>query len=173
MIDKWCSILNVPKVTSVEKVPWNSKFPPVVLLKIDHPFFFWSLFDELLMDHHGEFVHQRIKLLRAFQEGTLFGLQIEMTEELFERRIHFDPILTKVGPHALFPCLCIISRQHPTMLEFIWVAGRARGHGLARTLMSLLGINTVHPLETMGCLEFLSKCGIISVFPKGTNQDAV
>jgi predicted DNA-binding protein YlxM (UPF0122 family) len=116
---------------------------------------FWSLFDELQDDKSG-FIHNRTLLLDAFRNGHLYGLEVEETQEMFNRRSRNSPLYCR-GSFYLIPCLCI---KYGRTVDILWTHRRARGNGFAKKLVRELSITSVrHPLEES--VGFWKKLGIL------------
>ena len=115
---------------------------------------FWCLFDELCGDNSG-FCHNRSSILQAYKDGNLYGLTVNETDKMFERRARRDSIFCD-NSWYLLPCFCI---KENTDAIIIWTHTRARKMGFARKLVDLLHIERAqNPLpESVG---FWEKCNV-------------
>lgn len=115
---------------------------------------FWQLMDALVDDKSG-FLHNRDVIVNAFRNSKLYGLVVDETEEMFERRAWHDPIFCP-GSWYLLPCFCVVSGR---TANIIWTHSRARNNGMAKTLINELDIQCAeNPLPDS--ISFWHACGI-------------
>jgi hypothetical protein len=115
---------------------------------------FWSLYDEL-RDDSSNFLCNRNSILEAYMNGTLYGLRVTETDEMYHSKERENPIFCK-GTLYCLPCFCI---KDDTTAVIIWVHTRARRKGFGKSLVNQLGITKADtPLPTS--IPFWEACGI-------------
>ena len=119
---------------------------------------FWDLFDELSNDH-SKFMHNRGTILDAYKDGTLYGLRVNETLQMYNRGSSQDSIFCSSGrgySFHLLPCFCIKENDKAII---IWTHTRARKMGFGRKMVQLLQIKYAeYPLpESIG---FWEKCNV-------------
>lgn len=112
---------------------------------------FWALFDMMTEEGSG-FVNNRALLVQAYREGTLYGLKVAETEEMFSRQARRDPLFVPLRHNAtwyMLPCLCWCTGKSSNRTAVIlWVHNSVRRHGIGSTLVRLLRVVEVDtPLE--------------------------
>lgn len=125
----------------------------IELIQIDDEDF-WHLFDELLDDNSG-FYNNRSTILEAYKKRNLYGLRVNETDKMYERRAQIDNIFCKNSLYLL-PCFCVKENNKAII---IWTHTRARKMGFAKNLVKLLHIEyAVNPLPDS--IEFWKKCNV-------------
>jgi hypothetical protein len=141
---------------------------------------FWHLYDELQNDESG-FLNNRSTILEAQQNGNLYGLRINETDEMYERGSRGDETdeMFETGSRGdetdemyergsrgdeifcknsmyLLPCFCVEENNNAII---IWTHTRARKKGFAKKLVNLLNIKYADtPLPDS--IDFWKKCNI-------------
>ena len=143
----------------------HSHWGKLKLVEITDSQKFWYLYDELEKDMSG-IVKNRTCLLQAFRNGHLYGLEVEETDEMYdknEREKNSIFCRSKLGEFSwyLLPCFCV-KREDKAMM--IWTHSRARKNGFATKLTELLGIKTAYIPLASDSLDFWKARGIEMVY---------
>jgi hypothetical protein len=129
----------------------------IELIQIDSDDF-WSLFFELCNDESG-FLHNRSTILEAYKHGNLYGLQVNETCKMLDRRARRDKIFCE-NSWYLLPCFCVKENNNAII---IWTHTRARKMGFARKLVELLHIEYAYkPLPDS--IDFWKKCNVKFIY---------
>ena len=123
---------------------------------IDQANHFFAIYDALLK-HESDFLHNRDCLLEAWKRGgELYTLQIKETQALFDDHdlrmnlaLFAHPDNPTPASWLNLPIFCW--RDHGGACIMMWTAPHIRKLGLAKELLSLLGISRVyHVLPARG-----------------------
>tara|TARA_X000001036_G_scaffold308698_1_gene287354 strand:- start:108 stop:632 length:525 start_codon:yes stop_codon:yes gene_type:complete len=126
----------------------------IALEKIDSRDF-WRLIDELINDNSG-FYNNRSTILEAYKNGNLWGLRVNETDKMYERKVGNNAIFVKES-RCLLPCFCV--RDENNVAIIIWTHTRARRNGFARKLLELLKIESAWNYLP-DSVAFWEKCNI-------------
>lgn len=105
----------------------------------------WLIMEELFNDMSG-FLCNKGFILDAFRKGTLFGLRVCETDEMYHSKTRYLPFMARPNncgdAHTMYmlPCFCIVQDTNPETVDIIWTHSRARRLGFATKMIELLGI---------------------------------
>ena len=119
---------------------------------------FWYLFDELYDDNSG-FCNNRSTILEAYKNGNLYGLSVNETDKMYERKARIDNIFCE-NSNYLLPCFCVKENNKAII---IWTHTRARKMGFAKKLVELLRIEYAY-IPLPDSIDFWKKCNVKSAF---------
>ena len=115
---------------------------------------FWALMYQLIDDKSGFFDNKSI-ITEAYRDGTLYGLKVCETDEMYTRGDLLLDIFCN-DTFYLLPCFCIKENDAAII---IWTHSRARNMGFGRKMVELLDIKRADtPLKES--LGFWKKCNI-------------
>ena len=126
-------------------------------IPITHGGDFWALMYQLIDDKSGFFDNKSI-ITEAYRDGTLYGLKVCETDEMYTRGDRFSDIFCSdpFDTFYLLPCFCIKENDAAII---IWTHSRARNMGFGRKMVELLDIKRADtPLKES--LGFWKKCNI-------------
>ena len=111
------------------------------------------LLDELRNAHEQDrdemFVNERVSIVRAYDEGRLYGLRVKWNEDMQEHDSFQDPIFMKNSDNMVgnLPCFVVIDKPYdydtPSKCHYIWTAPRARNLGLATYMLNETDVRAV------------------------------
>lgn len=130
---------------------------------------FWCLLAELQGDHLSNFGDNRVFLIEAFRQGTLFSLRVTETDSMYKRKAQDDSVFCDpCESFYLLPALAVVVDN---VALLVWVHSRARRLGFGTKLVKSLGVKgKATPLP--GSEEFWKACGICEVdYPSSTKED--
>jgi len=135
------------------------------LVKITDSRKFWYLYDELETSMGGTVLHRGC-IVEAFRNGHLYGLEVEETDEMYEKNEREKNSIFCRSKHGefswyLLPCFCINKEDWAMM---IWTHSRARKKGFATKLTELLGIKTAYIPLASDSLDFWKARGVEMVY---------
>jgi hypothetical protein len=126
----------------------------IKLKQIESEYDFWCLIDEL-NDDASDLYNNRCTILEAYKNGNLYGLDVNETDKMYDRRAREDNIFCKDSWYLL-PCFCIKENNKAII---IWTHTRARKMGFAKQLVKLLNIEYAYnPLQNS--IDFWKKCNV-------------
>jgi len=115
---------------------------------------FWYLFIELI-DDKSRFLHNKSTIVEAYKNKNLYGLRVEESVSMYDRRARSDEIFCE-NSFYLLPCFCIKENDNAII---IWTHTRARRNGFAKKLVELLNIKYAdNPLPES--IDFWKACNI-------------
>jgi hypothetical protein len=108
-----------------------------------------------LIDDKSGFFDNKSTITEAYRDGTLYGLKVCETDEMYRRGdLRLDIFCTDTL--YLLPCFCIKKNDAAII---IWTHSRARNMGFGRKMVELLDIKRADtPLKES--LGFWKKCNI-------------
>ena len=116
------------------------------------------LLDELRIAFEGDkdetFVNQRVSIVRAYDEGRLYGLRVKWNEDMHETNSFEDPIFMKNHENMVgnLPCFVVIDKPYdydtPSRCHYLWTAPRARNNGLATYMLNEVDVRSVENLAS-------------------------